>query len=534
MFKMKSIAAAGLVLIITAISARAQNQNPPDAQTSAPDAKAVLKQIGDTYRNLKGYHFEGRYTSNQKTESMGMKDESKREEAFVLAAIKPGRSRIESKNPNYGVIVVSDGKTKWDYVPEMNEYSKKAAGAESERATAASPAVAPLTAFARAIHVIDGYGRFTDRVKDARFIGEETLTVEGQRINCTVIGVDNAPASAGDQSTQSSRKLWIDKARKIVLREVFHVKNRMKWGSVVETTMTYDFTVARLNEQVSESLFAFAPPEGAKEVAELASPFRRPAPANWAGKDAPAFALKDLDGNQVDLQSFKGKVVLLDFWASWCGPCVAELPHIEKLHKDFKDKGLVVLGIDNEEVEVAKAFLKEKGYTFTSLVDEGRTVATQYEVTGIPQVFIINREGKVKWHVLGYGPGKEVELRNAVEKVLNGEDPPAPIEGGAAMQTIASARMITVSGGVLSGSATKKVQPPYPPQAKEAGAQGVVQVQITVSEAGKVIEAKAISGHEALRDAAVQAAKQWEFKPTELSGAPVKVQGVLTFNFTLQ
>lgn len=94
-------------------------------------------------------------------------------------------------------------------------------------------------------------------------------------------------------------------------------------------------------------------------------------------------------------------------------------------------------------------------------------------------------------------------------------------------------KKISVSGGVLQGSALKKPQPAYPPIAKAAKASGPVQVQITVSEEGKVVDATAISGHPLLRDSALEAARQWEFKPVELSGVPVKVQGILTFNFTL-
>jgi protein TonB len=86
----------------------------------------------------------------------------------------------------------------------------------------------------------------------------------------------------------------------------------------------------------------------------------------------------------------------------------------------------------------------------------------------------------------------------------------------------------------LQGSAIKKPAPAYPPIAKAARAAGAVQVQVTISEDGRVIDAQVVSGHPLLRDAAVQAARQWVFKPTELSGVPVKVQGVLTFNFTLQ
>jgi len=89
------------------------------------------------------------------------------------------------------------------------------------------------------------------------------------------------------------------------------------------------------------------------------------------------------------------------------------------------------------------------------------------------------------------------------------------------------------TGRVDPGSALKKVAPAYPPEAKEARVSGKVQVQVTISEEGRVIEATAISGPESLREAAVRAAEQWVFKPTKLDGAPVKVQGILTFNFEL-
>jgi TonB family protein len=93
--------------------------------------------------------------------------------------------------------------------------------------------------------------------------------------------------------------------------------------------------------------------------------------------------------------------------------------------------------------------------------------------------------------------------------------------------------LLKVSGGVLQGFAIKKVQPFYPAEAKAAQVQGAVQVQITINESGEVIEASAISGPQLLRDAATTAAKQWVFKPTEIEGRAVKVQGIVTFNFTL-
>lgn len=106
-------------------------------------------------------------------------------------------------------------------------------------------------------------------------------------------------------------------------------------------------------------------------------------------------------------------------------------------------------------------------------------------------------------------------------------------EGVSFSATSATPKKVSVSGGVLQGNATKKPQPAYPAIAKAAKASGPVQVQVLISEEGKVIEANAISGHPLLRDSSLEAARQWEFKPVELSGAAVKAQGTLTFNFTL-
>lgn len=110
--------------------------------------------------------------------------------------------------------------------------------------------------------------------------------------------------------------------------------------------------------------------------------------------------------------------------------------------------------------------------------------------------------------------------------------PPAPAPAMPA-STPESYRRVTVSEGVMQGGAASTVQPVYPGTAKAARISGAVQVQVVIDEAGKVIEAKAVGGHPMLRAAAVQAAQQWTFKPTQLSGVPVKTQGVLTFNFAL-
>ncbi|MGH9753415.1 MAG: redoxin domain-containing protein [Blastocatellia bacterium] len=428
---MKNVVAVIFVLVVTASSGVAQDQNRLDSQTTASDAKAILRQVAETYKNLRSYHFEGRHTTEQVIESRGLKNETKREELFVIAAIKPGRSRIESKSAHFSVTSVSDGKTKWVYTPGANEYIKSEEGA-------AKPGAGRLPAkteahLARATDALVRFSYVDHRLREAKTVGEEKLRIGRRQIDCLVIEAHYATAPAASQSGDWTRKLWIDRARNIVLREIQHTKGKTQWGGATNSKITHIFTVADVGEQVPGTLFTFVPPESAKEVAEMKSsprPATTPRPAvpstsRLVGRDAVAFALKDLDGNRVDMRALKGKVVLLDFWASWCGPCVAEAPHIEKLHRDFKNKGLVVLGLSSEEPEVARKFVKKKGYTFTTLVDEAGEVSMKYGISSIPQVFIIDRDGKVKWHARDYSPGKEVELRSATENVLKGVAPPA-------------------------------------------------------------------------------------------------------------
>ena len=136
--------------------------------------------------------------------------------------------------------------------------------------------------------------------------------------------------------------------------------------------------------------------------------------------------------------------------------------------------------------------------------------------------------------VPGGVPGGMGGVPGGVSKGDDAPPPPPPPPPKPEPTATPVPKKLTVSGGVLQGKAINKVQPPYPPIAKAARAAGAVQVQVTIDEGGRVIEAAVMNGHPLLRDAALQAAKRWTFQPTELSGVPVKVQGILTFNFTLQ
>lgn len=106
------------------------------------------------------------------------------------------------------------------------------------------------------------------------------------------------------------------------------------------------------------------------------------------------FKLEDLNGNMVSLSDYKGKKVYINFWATWCPPCKAEMPDIEKLYQETKDSDLVILAVNvGEDKNTVQKFIKDNGYNFPILLDVTGEVSQKYQVTGIPTSYFIDTEG---------------------------------------------------------------------------------------------------------------------------------------------
>jgi peroxiredoxin len=146
-----------------------------------------------------------------------------------------------------------------------------------------------------------------------------------------------------------------------------------------------------------------------------------------SGYEAADFTLPDLGGTAVRLSEFRGKVVFLNLWATWCPPCRMEMPSMEALYRHFKRRDFVMLAIAEDEGGAAAVapFVREVGITFPVLLDPEATVAPRYGATGYPETFIIDRNGQVVNHVIGPAEWNSPEMIGYFDKLL---EPPNDLQ----------------------------------------------------------------------------------------------------------
>jgi len=202
-------------------------------------------------------------------------------------------------------------------------------------------------------------------------------------------------------------------------------------GSMAMPAPEMIFTVSglKVDGKIDDAMFSLSAPEGFTKTepempgmmmagAEGEAP-EMPALAFKSGDPAPDFKLTGLDGKEVTLGSLKGKVVLLDFWATWCGPCKAAMPTMQKLHDEYKDKGVVVLGVNTweQKPDAARDYIAKKKFTYGCLL-KGDDLAKAYGISGIPTLVVIGKDGTIAEIEVGLADPTGAGLRKAIEAAL--------------------------------------------------------------------------------------------------------------------
>lgn len=158
-------------------------------------------------------------------------------------------------------------------------------------------------------------------------------------------------------------------------------------------------------------------------VALLAAGFVFQAAAGWAGSamnaEAPAFDLPTRDGGRIGLDALRGQVVMINFWASWCGPCRQEFPILDEMYRKYSPMGFSLLAVNVESDPAdAERFLAKMPVSFPIAYDADNVVSGAYGVSAMPTTLIIDRKGRVRWMHRAYKPGDENEYLNQLRAML--------------------------------------------------------------------------------------------------------------------
>ena len=392
-----------------------------------PDALKLLDAVTKQYADATSYRIEAVKESRSTTDlsSYWTKEVLKAEEA-------PGkRYRFEGRTHMGSGFVVSDGKTEWNLHYPFNEYTRRPAGSYGHP-------------FPKLRNIGDDAGEenayflrrplamTADSAKAAHFLHDQTIHVGGHRVKCYVVTFGSEdlrnPSTFFGKIRQT---FWIDKKRSIIVKSLFVGDFKQPYDPkrvaphpiLLHTEVTTLYPVVQLNDTLPESDFSFTPPPDAAMVKDFAPPFgvrlmSAPKVAklpNMVDKMEPWQTFHAADGSPFRLESLRGHPVLLDLWATWCGPCLIEMPAIDSIYRRTKDTGLVVIGLDiDKDASTAPDFMKRKGYGWADYhVDMSKGYGLPN--TGVPLLVLIDESGKIVYY--HDGADDQPGLLNAIKQL---------------------------------------------------------------------------------------------------------------------
>lgn len=359
------------------------------AEPALPKVGKILRRVGYVYAHLTNYHV----IATRERFFVQSHSRFSRNSEISLDVARQGRVRIKLSGDGLDVLLVSDGKTTWQYAPGKNQYTQRQRLALSDEPGAQRPAGGHEDLFQQSYDLLVGrFVKLPQLEKDATLEGEEKIAFEGRQSLCYRIRI---------RSEGLTDELWISHSNFLVLKEK---RTRVPASSGSRTLVDDNIRVSAMTMHARHSpdFFTFTPPTSAWRVVALESPAEG---EGLVGTSAGNFTVHDIDGNGVSLSDFRGKVVLLSFWATWCAPCKKELPVLQEIFGGRKD--VEVLTVDDEDPGIIRNFLQQNHYGLPALIDQDRTLFKKFAVHFIPTVLVIDREDVIVNEIVGWeGPQK--------------------------------------------------------------------------------------------------------------------------------
>lgn len=399
-----------------------------DLQTSSgksitgADALDFLNQVFERYARASTYHIEFVEENQISGDLTRTWDKS-----TTTAIVGPNRRyRFEKRADGGWGLQVSDGETEWTYEPAFRQYTQRKVppSGPSRFESVRAPGMSQL---ADAQNTLKHFSAVQKLIRSGTYLPDQTIEINGKQFGCTVV-LAKAELRNVHQEISVSFIFWVDKNSKVI-RKQEELRDGPLRPALPETQYsmrrTTSFTVADLDTQVDNSLFSFFPPAAAVLVTEFEDParasIRRP-----LGLPAPPVEFRSPEGKTLSLRSLVGKPVLLDFWATWCAPCVESLPALDRLYQDTVDKGLVLISVDDdEEAKTAVDFWAKHKHPWANFHDRGE-ISRAFPDHGIPYFVLIDASGNVVFSKEGLD---EPRLREAIANLgpqfASAAEPPA-------------------------------------------------------------------------------------------------------------
>jgi peroxiredoxin len=390
-----------MVLLFTSL-VFGQTPDPAVAPaTPVSPALQLLRDVGARYAEAKSYWIESVMETNQT-------QELRREWSKLLlsAAEAPsGRYRFAARDSFGEAVIASNSEKAWRYHGAEHKYTEQPAHNDE-------PLIGHLIGMSEIIlsRTRNAQGRLkemTNRLRDARFLPDETVRIGDREIRCKVVQFTTddlqKPNARGSSIEKLTYTIWID-AKSRELERTAAKGQSVIWigGSDNPVPMQMDEVTTYLRAEVDpkfpDNYFTFQAPQDAKLVPEFSDPWEANIRAAKAmiGKPAPDVELIGDDGKKVKLASLRGKPVVLDFWATWCEPCVESLPEVVKITNELKSTPLQWLSVTvQDDQSRVKDFLKKEKITWTNYYDDSGLVGAAFHGQGVPTIVLIDASGNV-------------------------------------------------------------------------------------------------------------------------------------------
>jgi len=370
----------------------------------SPEARAELAKITQAYQKLTSLELAGTMASDI---SVGGQVQNEKSE-LVGTFSAPNKFRHEMKGD---IVVGSTGAKAYAFRPARNDY-KVTDAPEGRVASDKFPSpmrdVLQMQDVGLMCALVEDAGKFL--VEGASDVGTaDDVKVEG--LNCKVLTF---------KGEKMGYRVMVDATSHLVRQVVMDLKRSIEESGRDDVeravlTLTYTSVKPGAGGAVDEKAFAWAPPQGARDAGQ--AQVEEGQATALVGKDAPDFKLNGMDGKPVVMKDQRGSVVVLDFWATWCGPCRQSLPGLNALYKEKREKGMKAFAVDLEEPkETIQPVAAKLIPDLPVLLDEKSEVSKLYGVSGIPQTVVVGKDGRVKKVLVG--SGNEANIRAAVEAAL--------------------------------------------------------------------------------------------------------------------